>query len=31
MKCDKCGSILLEKGNKLVCANENCGNIVDKK
>ncbi|MGN1314222.1 MAG: type I DNA topoisomerase [Lachnospiraceae bacterium] len=29
--CEKCGSVLLEKGNKLVCANENCGNIVDKK
>ncbi|MGN0308196.1 MAG: type I DNA topoisomerase [Lachnospiraceae bacterium] len=29
--CEKCGSVLLEKGNKLVCANENCGNIIDKK
>ncbi len=24
-KCDKCGSIMLEKGNKLVCSNESCG------
>lgn len=24
-KCPKCGSVLLEKGNKLVCANEQCG------
>ncbi|MGN0305316.1 MAG: type I DNA topoisomerase [Lachnospiraceae bacterium] len=29
--CTKCGSILLEKGNKLVCSGENCGNIIDKK
>lgn len=26
-KCDKCGSILLQKGNKLVCSDENCGFI----
>ena len=31
MKCDKCGDLLLEKGNKLVCPNEECGNIVEKK
>ena len=30
-KCDKCGNLLLEKGNKLVCPNEECGNIVEKK
>ena len=24
-KCPKCGSVLLSKGNKLVCANEQCG------
>lgn len=24
-KCPRCGSVLLEKGNKLVCANEQCG------
>lgn len=28
-KCDRCGSILLQKGNKLVCSNENCGFIKD--
>ncbi len=31
VKCDKCGDLLLEKGNKLVCPNEECGNIVEKK
>ena len=29
-KCPKCGDILLEKGNKLVCNNEKCGEIVIK-
>lgn len=24
-KCPKCGSVMLSKGNKLVCANEQCG------
>ena len=24
-KCERCGSIMLIKGNKLVCANESCG------
>lgn len=24
-KCPKCGSVLLSKGNKLVCSNEKCG------
>ncbi|MDE5588318.1 MAG: topoisomerase DNA-binding C4 zinc finger domain-containing protein, partial [Acetatifactor sp.] len=24
-KCPKCGSVLLSRGNKLVCANEQCG------
>ena len=28
-KCDRCGSILLQKGNKLVCSDENCGFIKD--
>lgn len=28
-KCDRCGSILLQKGNKLVCSNENCGFTKD--
>lgn len=30
-KCVKCGSILLEKGNKLVCSNENCGYVTSDK
>ncbi|MBR5598360.1 MAG: type I DNA topoisomerase [Lachnospiraceae bacterium] len=29
-KCDKCGNLMLEKGNKLVCPTEECGNIIDK-
>lgn len=28
--CPKCGSMMLEKGNKLVCHNEECGNVMDK-
>lgn len=28
--CSKCGSLTVEKGNKLVCINENCGNIMGK-
>lgn len=27
-KCPKCGSIMLEKGSKLVCADGECGNIL---
>lgn len=27
-KCPKCGYIMLEKGNKLVCANEECGQVM---
>ena len=30
-KCPKCGSLLLEKGNKLVCMNEQCGYVTEKK
>jgi DNA topoisomerase-1 len=26
--CEKCGGVLLEKGNKLVCENDKCGNIT---
>lgn len=26
-KCPKCGSIMLEKGNKLLCADEGCGYV----
>ena len=28
-RCDRCGSIMLQKGNKLVCSDENCGFIKD--
>ena len=28
-RCDKCGSIMLKKGNKLVCSDENCGFIKE--
>lgn len=27
-KCPKCGGVLLEKGNKLACSNEKCGNVI---
>jgi DNA topoisomerase-1 len=27
--CDKCGGVLLEKGNKLVCENSACGYVVN--
>ena len=29
-KCQKCGSYMLEKGNKLVCADEQCGFVKNK-
>ena len=29
-KCPKCGSYMLEKGNKIVCAKETCGYIEEK-
>lgn len=29
-KCEKCGSLMLIKGSKLVCTNEECGNIKNK-
>lgn len=29
-KCELCGSVMLIKGNKLVCANTECGNIKNK-
>ena len=29
-KCPKCGGYMLEKGSKLVCANENCGYVENK-
>jgi DNA topoisomerase-1 len=30
-KCSKCGSIYLEKGNRLVCSNDTCGNVSSTK
>ena len=29
--CEKCGSMMVEKGNKLVCSGEGCGHVTDKK
>ncbi len=29
-KCPKCGSLMLEKGNKLVCSNGECGAVMEK-
>ena len=29
-KCPRCGGLMLEKGNKLVCADEECGYVEDK-
>ncbi len=29
MKCERCGSLMLYKGNKLVCSNENCGFVTN--
>ena len=30
-KCPECGSYMVEKGNKLVCANEQCGFVMPMK
>ena len=30
-KCPVCGSYMVEKGSKLVCANETCGHVMLKK
>ncbi len=30
-KCPECGGYMLEKGNKLVCANEKCGYVKNRK
>ena len=29
IKCDRCGAIMLQKGNKLVCSDETCGIVRD--
>ncbi len=31
IKCKKCGGVLLEKGNKLVCNDEKCGYVMSEK
>ena len=28
-RCDRCGSIMLQKGSKLVCSDQNCGFVKD--
>ena len=30
-KCPSCGGYMLEKGSKLVCADEHCGYVIDRK
>ena len=30
-KCPNCGSLMLEKGSRLVCWNEDCGTVMEKK
>lgn len=30
-KCEKCGSIMVEKGSKLLCMNPKCGNMIASK
>ena len=30
-KCEKCGMLMVEKGSKLVCVNEDCKNVREKK
>lgn len=29
--CEKCGGLMVEKGNKLLCTNDSCGHIMNKK
>ncbi|MCI8326252.1 MAG: type I DNA topoisomerase [Lachnospiraceae bacterium] len=29
--CEKCGSFMVEKGNKIVCSNTQCGHVLDSK
>lgn len=31
VECEKCGSIMLERGNKLVCSNDECKHVQEKK
>lgn len=30
VKCEKCGALMLEKGSKLVCSDQECGYVTDK-
>ncbi len=30
VKCEKCGCLMVQKGNKLVCSDEQCGHIAQK-
>ena len=30
IKCSKCGSYMMEKGNKILCADSKCGNVIEK-
>ena len=30
-KCPRCGGYMVVKGNKIVCADEQCGYVMDKK
>ena len=27
-RCEKCGGFMVEKGNKLVCDDKNCGHVI---
>lgn len=29
-KCDKCGSLMMDKGKKLMCSNDECKNVIEK-
>ena len=30
INCEKCGSFMVEKGNKIVCSNTQCGHVIEK-
>ena len=30
VKCELCGGVMLEKGNKLICSDEECGHIIER-
>lgn len=30
VKCEKCGSLMVEKGDKLLCSNDSCKHLIDK-